>query len=380
MRLRAVLVSCAVVIGLIAIAGCGGGSSSSSSDGGGSGGGSESSDASVSTYVGLPTEEAEIFTQNLEGVNQVATTAGGGKATTLNDGFDPQKQLQLFSTLFSKGCEDCALSVTPISPSNQKPIVTQAERAGAYVSFLYLNIPGYFPWSAGPNYVAFTAFDGEENGENTAKALFESMGGKGNIVEIDGTAGPGPGGGDVKARGLHNALKEFPEINVLEAQAGEWEQEKAQSIMQTLLAKYGDEIDGVWCANDGMAIGVVQALKAQGLNGKVGVTGMDGANDTLALVKSGEMTATTFDSGALIGAVTTALSTAAAKGDIDPEELTHEQRFFYLKHALITKDNVDEFYKKKDNPIFKFSELSYPEMKKNLWKFSAGPIPEEAAE
>jgi ribose transport system substrate-binding protein len=355
-------------------AGCGGGGSSS---GGGSGGDGSVSPADIDTYAGIQNETAQVYQEMLAGVNGVTTSAGSPKATPVVDEYDPQKELQLFSTVFSTGCDHCVIYSLDISPANAKPLVTQATRANAYISLSYLNTPGYNPWENGSNFVSFTAFDGKKAGYETGKALLESMGGKGNVIEIDGTPGPGPGGGDEKAAGFKEALEEFPDVKVLDAQAGEWEQEKGQEIAETLLSKYGDEIEGVWCANDAMALGVVQALKAKGLAGKVGVTGMDGTDETFELVKSGEMTATEFDSGRLIAAVATGLAHAASVGDIEPEELEHGQRKFFVKQTLVDSKNVDGFLGQESNPEYNVSELTYPALKKDFWKFSEGPMTPE---
>lgn len=54
---------------------------------------------------------------------------------------------------------------------------------------------------------------------------------------------------------------------------------------------------GIWCANDNMATGALQALDAAGLKGKVGVCGIDANTDIVEAIANGEATATVSSNG-----------------------------------------------------------------------------------
>ncbi len=320
-------------------------------------------------YTGIPTKDSQVFTDLMRAADGVNGSSGqSAKVQYLVDNFDPQAQLKLFSSVFSQGCAGCAMSILPVTASNVKPLVTAAVAAKASITTMYEDIPNYYPWTVGPSWVAYMGYDGVQSGYENAKALFASMGGKGGVIEILGT--PGPGVAADRLTGFEKALGEFPGIKVLDQQIGNWSQATAQQITSTELVKFGSEIKGVLSENDGMALGVVQALRAKGLNGKVGVTGSDGGNDSLALVKSGDMVSTMLASGALAGAVSTALAHAAAVGDIDVSKLSHAQRYFNLQQHLVTKANVDQYLDKPINADW----MSYAFWKKNFWSASAGAI------
>ena len=144
-----------------------------------------------------------------------------------------------------------------------------------------------------------------------------------------------------------------------------------KKITRTWIARYGNKLNGIFGSNDIMARGAIAALKERGLNGKIFVTGSDGAANALELIKNGDMLATEWNDPTLQGAVTTAIAYAAAAGDIDPEKLTQAQRDFYLQEEVVNKDNVDKFIalKKTDR------KFDYNDMKSDLWKYSAGQIP-----
>ncbi|TGT41866.1 substrate-binding domain-containing protein, partial [Mesorhizobium sp. M8A.F.Ca.ET.167.01.1.1] len=129
------------------------------------------------------------------------------------------------------------------------------------------------------------------------------------------------------------------------------------------IARYGDQLKGVFAQNDGMALGTVAALREKGLAGKVPVTGSDGSSDVLKLIKSGEMLSSMRISSQLHGAVAAALAYAVASGDLKMGDLAQAQRDFYLVQTLATKDNVDAMLSAQPNP----ADFSYDALKKNFW-------------
>jgi ribose transport system substrate-binding protein len=216
--------------------------------------------------------------------------------------------------------------------------------------------------------VAHVAFDGVDSGYRNAKALIEAIGGRGNIVALGGVPDNPPA--KQRLAGLQRALDEHPEVRLLDSQPADWDATKAQGITETWIARYGDRIDGIFSASDGMSVGAVAALRARGLNGRVPVTGSDGSSDGLRLVKSGDMVSTMFIDPVYMGAITLAMAYAAQRGDLDPSRLSHEQRAFYLEQTLVTEQNVDEFLDRRLDP----GALSYQTLERDFWARSAGPL------
>ena len=66
-----------------------------------------------------------------------------------------------------------------------------------------------------------------------------------------------------------------------------WDPANAQTNMEQILTANNNEVDAVLSENDGMAGGVIAALDAQGLAGKVPVTGQDGDKAALNRVALG---------------------------------------------------------------------------------------------
>ena len=87
------------------------------------------------------------------------------------------------------------------------------------------------------------------------------------------------------------------QVNCLTEQIGNWDQTKGQEIVANALAQYGDEIEVVFCNNDGMALGAFAAIEAAGR--KVGediyLLGVDALEQCQEMVKAGTMTGTVLN-------------------------------------------------------------------------------------
>ena len=109
------------------------------------------------------------------------------------------------------------------------------------------------------------------------------------------------------------------------------------TIMENCIQTYGDKIDAVIAENDEMAIGAINALRAQGMT-DLPVVGVDGVNDALQSVKNGEMIATVYQNAPEQGRTVMDMAVKAAKGE------TIEKRY-EIPFELVTTENVDEYLK-----------------------------------
>ncbi len=94
--------------------------------------------------------------------------------------------------------------------------------------------------------------------KTSAKWLAEKLGGKGNIVEIEGF--PGHPANVARMSGVDEVLANYPDIKVLGKDTGKWDEATGQQVMSNFLASFPN-LDGYW-TQDGMAIGAMQALMA----------------------------------------------------------------------------------------------------------------------
>ncbi|QFI68735.1 sugar ABC transporter substrate-binding protein [Sinorhizobium alkalisoli] len=320
-------------------------------------------------YLGVGSASSEYWVAYIEGAKAVATSLGKDVKVIPSE-FDGQKLLEQFGAVFAAGCEDCLVTVDPASNAFTKAMIERADAAGAKYVNLWNRPDEIHPWDTAPNtWVANISFDGVDSGYQNGMALCNALGGKGNIVALNGIPDNPPA--KQRIAGLHKALQECPGLKLLDTQVGNWDQTQGQSITRAWLAKYGDQLNGVFSANDGMALGAVAALREKGLAGKIPVTGSDGSSDVIKLIEKGDMLSTMYIDGYVQGAYAVALAAAAVRGDINVDELKQDQRDFFLSQTLVTKDNAASVL----NATKDASQFSYDALKANFWAASVGQIP-----
>ena len=86
-------------------------------------------------------------------------------------------------------------------------------------------------------------------------------------------------------------------VNKLFEQRGDWDQTKGQELAATALTQFGDEIDVIFCNNDGMALGAYQAILQAGRTvGKdIMLLGVDALAECVEMVQNGQMTGTVLN-------------------------------------------------------------------------------------
>jgi ribose transport system substrate-binding protein len=134
-------------------------------------------------------------------------------------------------------------------------------------------------------------------GEQVAQSVIDAIGGKGNVVILQGPIGQSAE--TDRTNGIKAALKKAPGVKVLAMQPGNWDRTTAYNLTQDWLSRYGNQVNGIIAENDDMAIGALQALKAKNLVGKVPVAGIDGIKDGMRAVMDGEMVATNLQDAAI---------------------------------------------------------------------------------
>ncbi len=135
---------------------------------------------------------------------------------------------------------------------------------------------------------AYTSFDNEEVGRTQGNALLKALGDKAKkstkIVMINGSV-TDPNAAQFK-KGAHSVLDGKVTI-AKEYDTKEWSPDNANSEMEAAISAVGKKnIAGVYSANDGMAGGIITALKAAGL--KVPVTGQDAELAGVQRIVSGD--------------------------------------------------------------------------------------------
>ena len=136
-------------------------------------------------------------------------------------------------------------------------------------------------------FVTFVGSDDYRIGYDIAARLFRHLGGKGDIVVLEGV--PGAVTSRDRVRGFHDALAQWPGIRVAASRAADYQQETARRVMAELLPGL-PRLDGILSANDVMSLGAIEALEAAGRS--AAVVGVNALPDAITAIKRGKLLAT----------------------------------------------------------------------------------------
>jgi ribose transport system substrate-binding protein len=150
------------------------------------------------------------------------------------------------------------------------------------------------------SFVTYVGADDFEIGYREARYLFENLGGKGKIVVIEGV--PVAPTNRERLRGYKRAFAEYPSIEILASGIGNYQQPDAKHVMERFLHEH-PQIDAVLSANDGMALGVLEALKEA--NRTSIVIGINGILPAVKQIETGKILATVDFNMLKIGCVAT---------------------------------------------------------------------------
>jgi ribose transport system substrate-binding protein len=219
-----------------------------------------------------------------------------------------------------------AFVFVPVDYKALVPSIQKANKAGIPVIVLNNRMTDV-------DFVTYIGSDDETIGYEISKYLFKSIGGKGKVVHIDGV--PAAITAQNRKKGLERALKEFPGIELLASQPGNYRRLPAVQVFENLMQRF-PQIDGVVCANDDMAVGVAEALAAAGRAGKTKVVGIDAIPDGAAAILAGKMQASADFSGHDQGYLATAAAIRHLRGEKMPKDIS-------LPVAIVEKSNADKW-------------------------------------
>lgn len=217
-----------------------------------------------------------------KGIQEMAEQSGA-EIIELDGEWDPQKQSDQMSSLISQGVD--AIVLNPVDGKSIIPVVKKAYEAGIPVVMGAMDID-----ESGREYVAsFVGPDDLSVGESAGEIMMKALPDGGKVAIVEGTAGTSPQIN--RTGGFENAVA-GSNIEIVAKLPADYDKAKAMAVAEDLLTKYPD-LAGIWVHDDPMAVGVVQAMKAQGLTGAdVKVVSYGGSKEGADLVKAGDTVAT----------------------------------------------------------------------------------------
>ena len=199
---------------------------------------------------------------------------------------DIQQQLQLFETVLAKDYQ--GVYVSPITPLNLVPTVVKANKKGIPVVNVDEGIDLKALKDAGGSVYAFIRTDNFKIGEQAADFVASKFSG-GEVAIIEGMAGNSSG--DARRDGFKSKIGTYSGFKVVASQPADWDRIKALDVATNMINRYPN-LKAIYCANDTMALGAMQAVKNSKKIDQIIVVGTDGIPEAVESVKAGDMAAT----------------------------------------------------------------------------------------
>lgn len=136
-------------------------------------------------------------------------------------------------------------------------------------------------------------------------------------------------------------------VEKLQEDTGMWDRVKGQEKMAAFLAAHGDKIEAVFANNDDMALGAIEALKANGYfkdNKFIPVVGVDATAPALQALEEGTLLGTVLNDAKNQGKAAITLASVLAKGEKPTKENVGyeitDNHYIWISYKKITKDNM----------------------------------------
>lgn len=262
----------------------------------------------------------------------------GCEIITADAGNDLNKQVADIEDMVARGVE--ALVVNPRDSQELVPAVNAASAQGVKVFIINSTL------NSSAEFVTLVQSSNSRNGLLVGRWIADQTKGKPlKIALISGDQGNEVG--QERRLGVLAGLLEGQLQNsgtagfeIVGQGWGLWSNEGGLDAMEDILVAHPD-VNVVLGENDSMVLGARNALKAAGKTDALLVAAADGQKEALELIMSGEYGATGLNDPAIVATTAVDLAKQAIDGEL-PEGLG---KITYTEPAVITKDNVDQYYR-----------------------------------
>jgi D-xylose transport system substrate-binding protein len=296
--------------------------------------------AGVKVGLSLPTQREERWVRDRQVMESEAKKLGIDLRVQVTDN-DASKQVAQCENLMSQGVK--VLVLAPHDASSAAVIVEKAAKAGIQVISYDRLVTG----SSHDYY--YVSFDNVKVGEMQGEFITKKVP-KGNYIVLAGS--PTDNNAKLFREGAMKYVKPLADKGdikiVMEQFVKDWQPSEAQKLCEQALTANQNKVDAVLAPNDGTAGGCIQALAAQGLAGKVPITGMDAELTGVIRVVQGTQSMTIFKDTRELGkkAIEMALDLSSGKPiDTQGKTVFNGKKpipSILLPPQIITKDNVED--------------------------------------
>ncbi|CAM4324526.1 ABC transporter substrate-binding protein [Paenibacillus tarimensis] len=270
-----------IVFAVVLLTACGNGSDSSTGNGSTAAAGSKAGTAQGKPYIpviskGFQHQFWQAVKQGAEKAAQeldVSITFEGPETESQVD-----KQIEMLQAALDK--KPSALAFAALDSQASLPLLQRAQEAGIPVVGFDSGVDSDIP-------VTTAATDNKAAAALAADKMAELIGGSGEIALIvhDQTSRTGVDRRD----GFKERIEsQYPDIKIVDIQYGGGDQLKSTDLAKAIMQAHPD-LKGFFAANEGSAIGTINAVTEAGKTGEVTIVGFDSGKQQLEAIRSGTM-------------------------------------------------------------------------------------------
>jgi len=296
--------------------------------------------AELKVGLSLPTQREERWVKDKKVMEAEAKKLGIDLRVQVTDN-DAGKQVAQCENLISQGIK--VLILAPHDASSASVIIDKAAKAGIKV-ISYDRLVTESPLD-----YYYLSFDNVKVGELQGEFITKKKP-KGNYIVLAGS--PTDNNAKLFREGAMKFIKPLADKGdikiVMDQFVKDWQPSEAQKLCEQALTANLNKIDAVLAPNDGTAGGCIQALAAQGLAGKVPITGQDAELSGAIRIVQGTQSMTIFKDTRELGKRAVQIAVDLANGkpvDTQGRVVNNGKRdvpSVLLTPYIVTKDNLDE--------------------------------------
>lgn len=275
---------------------------------------------------------------------------------------DVERQISIFENLIARG-----YGAIVIAPADSKKLVAVCKKA-VEKNIIVINIDNPLHQETMKKAGIAIPFVGSDNylgASMVGDYVKNKLNGGGRVLVIEGIRGVE--NAELRKNGFIDTVTRDSEIEVVGSESANWHRDEAFSLVTSLLQQH-KSIDAIFCANDKMALGALQALDSTGLTGKTLLAGYDNIESVRNEMRNGRIRATVEQHPELMGEYGVRLARQALNGqkvasfEKTPLDLvTHES--FNKKIALSISTLDNQFFEILLNGAKEAAQLNGVELK-----------------
>lgn len=297
----------------------------------------------------------------MTGVRNAMTDTANGLGVTLEivDSQNKQPtQNEQVDTYITKGVN--ALAINAVDRTAAAPLVDKAKAEN--LPIVFLNREPEADVMASYDKIWYVGAKAEESGTMSGQIISDyfdanadaDKNGDGTIQYVMLTGEPGHQDATLRTEYSVKAIEDAGyKVEKLAEDTAMWDKVKATDLMKAFISSNGlDKIEAVLANNDDMALGAIEALKAEGYNSGdptkyIPVVGVDATAPALAAMEDGSLLGTVLNDAVNQGAATVKIAAVAAQGQtVDTAAIGYDVtdgKYVWIPYVKVTADNYKDF-------------------------------------